>query len=245
MNRQENIDYYGLELSPNDNADSLERGNIGLIQRIYYRYEKYHTEKNIKKNIKRIRNLNEIDFKQESFRAYADYYKFLYVSNSVNIEKLKELLFLYGSPDFENPYPKDSLEYNFFHPYGFIASDIEAILIFNQLKMENKNNDFIIPILEDVIGDPVVNKDYNKKKEYYEQALLQLSYIFYYGDKFNIVKKKIHRDNIELAIIDIITQLNFEKTDFSKDDFAKKLNEKELFSYDNSLKLFRINSTIK
>ena len=99
-----------------------------FFEKLRFNYEKFISYLYKKHNENRIKKLNVISFRNEALNMYSNYYKYLYVSKSANHKELLNLLYLYGSPDFDNPASVESVEYNYYHDCGFIAAEIDAIL---------------------------------------------------------------------------------------------------------------------
>lgn len=202
-----------------------------ILEKLRINYEKFISYLYKKNNEIRISRLDSISLKNESLNMYSNYYKYLYISKSANHRELLNLLSLYDSPDFENPASKNSVEHNYYHDCGFIAAEIQAILSFMLLKNERKN----FEADEDIIKIVDEEDSFEKAKYYFEQAIISLSYIFYYGNKFEKLKKNIHNDNIEMAIIEIILNVDFDVLPFDKNKFIEILNDKGLIKKENVL----------
>lgn len=205
------------------------RKKSSFYEKLMFNYEKFLSDRYQKNNIKRIKKLNPIQLKEEAINAYSKYYKLIYVSKSANHKELLNLLSLYGSPDFENPYSTGSIEHSYYNECGFIANEIEAIL--NFMLFKNEYESFLVS--EDVIEIVDEVDKYEKYKNYYNQAIISLCYIFYYGKSFEILKKNVNNDNIEMALIEAVINADFEDMPFSKNSFIEVVGNKGLIKKEN------------
>lgn len=192
---------------------------------------------NWKKEKWKFNQLTDVQKKSEAKRVYSNYYKFLYMSKNGDPEKLKNLIKIYGSPDYANPYGKDHIEYNAYNEFGFLFSEIEAVLLYCIMKKDIKV--FFDNIKEE---DEFKIIDHEEKerviKENFETASLSLVYIFYYSHDFSrlfdlIKRNVIHPDNVIAALIEIILYIDFSTLDFSRDDFIKAISKKKIVNEDD------------
>lgn len=174
---------------------------------------------------RKIKNLTPEAKRNMSISLYGDYYKNLYISKSADHILLKKLLIDFGSPDFNNPYGPTEVDYNLYHKCGFIATEINAILNYSLNKTEisehykrKKESDVYIIVDR--------QNELEKIRDYFEQAIISLAYIIFYGNNFNVLFKNVLTENIEFAIIEMMVSIDYEKLDFSEDDLIEKLTNK-------------------
>lgn len=189
-------------------------------------------KKDRKKVEKSLRKMTRSQLKEISLKEYSDYYKYLYVSKKADHDKLKDLLIYYDVPDQSNPYSKLDPEYSSYHPLGFFATEIEAILSYSVLKkeirefQENKK-------VEDLYKITDQENDFEKKSKNGLDAIVSLSYIVFYGKNVSPLFKKIHKDNIDLALMEMILNIDFNNLPFSELDFKVALATKGLMTKEN------------